>query len=146
MGLDRRAEDPKDGTKGIKRVVRTVNALSSNPTWDDYSDGLPTFPVEEIIYDEMSDGMLYVATDVGVFYRNSSDVNSKWKCFNNGFPHISVSDIDINYCLRKIYAASHGRGLWSADLLTPSKIFAGNANGEVSVSYTHLTLPTTPYV
>lgn len=131
LGLDNRAWESQDTTKGIKRVVRTKNALSSNPTWTDYSEGLPTFPVEEIIFDEMSDGMLYVATDVGIFFRNSSDANSKWKCFNNGLPHISVSDIDINYCLRKIYAATHGRGLWSADLLTPGKIFAGNANGEV---------------
>jgi hypothetical protein len=122
-------EDDNNPGNYLNRVVKTSNALSTSPTWDDYSEGLPIFPAEELIFEEGSNQRLYVATDVGIFYRDAT--MPQWECFTNGMPDISVSDIDINYCLRKIYAASHGRGLWSADLLPAQEVFAGNANGEV---------------
>ena len=121
--------------EGAKRVVRTQNALAPVPVWEDYSENLPIFPMEEILYDEFTKGRLYVASDVGLFYRDSDDTTSqsKWKCFNNGIPDVTISDIDINYCNRKIYAATHGRGLWSADLLPPNidtYVNVGSPSGE----------------
>ncbi|MGB1004246.1 MAG: hypothetical protein ACPGVC_08460, partial [Salibacteraceae bacterium] len=117
--LDGMGEEDLSNPGNFKnRVVKTENALSNNPTWTDYSEGLPTFLVEELIFEEGSNQRLYVATDVGVFYRDAT-MTDGWECFTNGMPGISISDIDINYCNRKIYAATHGRGLWSADLLPP---------------------------
>lgn len=131
--LDGMGMDNPNSITGIKRVVWTQNALDPVPTWTDFSEGLPVFPMEEILYDEGSNGRLYVACDVGVFYRNAYDTNAQWECFNNGIPDITVSDIDVNYCNRKIYAATHGRGLWSADLLPPNHAtaYVGSVNGEI---------------
>ncbi len=119
IGLDGMGHDDAENEGSFKnRVVRSTNALNPDPAlviWEDYSLGLPAFPVEEIIFEEGSNQRLYVATDVGVYYRDATMNN--WECFTHGMPGIAISDIAINYCNRTIYAATHGRGMWSADLL-----------------------------
>src|SRR5205823_3166896 len=62
--------------------------------WGDYTRGLPVFPVNRLAYQEGSFGTLYAATDVGVYYRDSSMAN--WVCFNNNLPNVPVTDLEIN--------------------------------------------------
>ncbi|MBI3501349.1 MAG: T9SS type A sorting domain-containing protein [Bacteroidetes bacterium] len=42
-----------------------------------------------------------------------------WVPFNNGFPNVVVSELEINYPANKIRAATFGRGLWESDLYCP---------------------------
>jgi hypothetical protein len=87
-------------------------------TWINVSAGLPPFPVDCLIFQEGTKGALYAGTDVGVFYNpDATDPASKWLCFNEGFPVCAVTDLEINYCENKIYAATYGRGIWMADLV-----------------------------
>jgi len=108
---------------------KVFHSTNGGATWSNYSEGLENFPVNQIKYEKGSNDRLYLATDIGVFYRDAT--MNQWECFNSGLPSVVVMDIEINYCHRKIYAATYGRGMWSANLLPSQEIFAGNPSGEV---------------
>lgn len=86
-------------------------------TWQDWSVGLPLFPVNDIIYQKGTQDVLYAATDVGVFYRKAGDLNTPWKCLKGNMPVAHIKDLEISYCSGKLRAATFGRGLWEADLV-----------------------------
>lgn len=113
-------KDPNNPYLGIFRVVKGQK-INNQWQWSDYSNNLPPFPVNCIVYEKGSDGGLYVGTDVGVFYTNNKIYPSQgWICFNNGLPTCIVTDLEINYAQNKIYAATFGRGIWVSDLYCPS--------------------------
>jgi hypothetical protein len=87
-------------------------------TWADYSTGLPNSPVNCIVYEKGSNDGLYVATDLGVYYRDAA--MPSWQPFMNGLPNVIVNEIEINYVANKIRAATLGRGLWESDLACPT--------------------------
>lgn len=100
--------------------LRVIRSTDGGLTWSDYSNNLPPFPVNCIVYEKGSDGGLYVGTDVGVFYTNNKIYPTQgWICFNNGLPTCIVTDLEINYAQNKIYAATFGRGVWVSDLYCP---------------------------
>jgi len=83
-------------------------------TWSNYSGTLPNLTVNCIVYQNGSNDGLYVGTDVGVYYRDSSMTD--WIYYNTGLPNVVVADLKISYLNNKIYAGTFGRGLWSSDL------------------------------
>lgn len=83
--------------------------------WINYNDGLPNVPLNTIIYYEGSDDMLFVGTDIGVFYRDNS--MSQWEPFSNNLPNVIVNWLEINETNSTLRAATYGRGLWETDLI-----------------------------
>ena len=51
---------------------------------------------------------LYIGTDIGVFHKDST--MTEWQLFNNGLPHVSVRELEIQYTIGKIRSATFGRG------------------------------------
>ncbi len=97
-------------------------------TWSNYSTGLPNLPANCIVYQNGSNDGLYLGMDVGVYYRDSSMIS--WQLFNTGLPNVVVDELEIQYGVGKIRAATYGRGLWEADLypisLTPVANFTAS--------------------
>lgn len=87
-------------------------------TWSDYSDGLPNIPANNIVFENGSNEGLYLAMDIGIYYRNAS--MSQWEPFIDQLPNVLVSDIEINYKDNKIVAGTLGRGIWRSNLNCPS--------------------------
>ncbi|MCH8902697.1 MAG: T9SS type A sorting domain-containing protein [Bacteroidetes bacterium] len=85
--------------------------------WYNWSGTLPNVPVNCIVYEPGSNDGLYIGTDVGVYYTNSS--LNDWIPYNNGLPNIVVTELEISYSNNKLWAATYGRGLWRSDLATP---------------------------
>jgi hypothetical protein len=75
---------------------------------------LPNLPINDIVYQQGTDDGLYVAMDVGVYYKNAS--MSTWAPYFGALPNVQVNDLDINYCDGRIIAGTYGRGLWESDL------------------------------
>ena len=94
-----------------EKVFRSDNGGQS---WSNYSSGLPNLPVNNITYQKSSNEGLYLATDIGVYYRNGSMEN--WEKYGTGLPNVSVYDLEIHYSTGKIRAGTHGRGIWEADI------------------------------
>lgn len=111
--------DRLPGTDDPRRVNYSPDG---GQTWENWSVGLPPFPVNCIAYQEGSDDLLYVGTDVGIFYREGQESTTPWKCFNNNLPVALISDLELNYCTQKIRAATFGRGLWESPLFHTNSI------------------------
>ncbi|MBA3663793.1 MAG: T9SS type A sorting domain-containing protein [Bacteroidetes bacterium] len=95
---------------------RIIHSIDGGNTWVDFSLGLPSLPVSKIICRKGTNYELYVATDVGVYYRTSS-MNS-WQPVSTNLPHTMVFDLKIDNCNNRLYAGTYGRGLWGIDLPT----------------------------
>lgn len=72
-----------------------------------------------------SNGGLYLATDVGVFYTNNevlqnTSITDKWQKFGPNLPATSSGSLTINYNLNRIRVACFGRGIWESNLYCPT--------------------------
>ncbi len=93
---------------GEYRVMHTTDGGLS---WDDYSTGLSCVPVNSIVLNKESNlHDLYVANDMGVFYRN--DTMSSWKPYMQNLPRCMVMDLEIDYDRMELNAGTWGRGVW----------------------------------
>lgn len=79
-------------------------------TWTQMNSNLPNVPVLCLERDT-SNGILYIGTDVGVFYMDTL-TKPNWQPFNKNMPVMHVTDLGIRYTTGQIYAATYGRGLW----------------------------------
>ncbi|MFZ5553006.1 MAG: 3-coathanger stack domain-containing protein [Bacteroidota bacterium] len=71
-----------------------------------------------------SNGGLYLATDVGVFYTNNemlqnTSLTDKWQKFGPNLPSTGSGSLTINYNLNRIRVACFGRGIWETNLFCP---------------------------
>ena len=104
---------------GRERVIHTTNAGNN---WTDYSQGLTPAPVNCIkYYNNNGDKLLFIGTDVGVFYRDPTDnsATATWQALNsatNPLPRCIVSDIEISYAANKLRVATLGRGIWETEI------------------------------
>jgi len=99
------------GFSSGQKVYKTTNSGSS---WTNISGNLPNIPVNSIIVDPSSVNNIIVGTDLGVFV--TSDGGNSWVKRNNGMANVSVADLDYRSSDGKIFAATHGRGMFSAPL------------------------------
>ncbi len=100
---------------GNHRVYMTSDG---GATWQNFSEGLPSIPVNTIGFVKGAGyDVLLAATDAGVYYRDEH--MTRWELFGQGLPLTIVADLKISYSRRKIIAGTFGRGLWEADLCMP---------------------------
>ena len=88
--------------------------------WTNISSNLPNLPVNCIVLQAGTNGGMYVGTDVGVYYTDST--LSNWQPFSDDLPNVGVEEMEIHYGTQKIRAATYGRGMWESDLFTPSTL------------------------
>jgi photosystem II stability/assembly factor-like uncharacterized protein len=88
---------------------KTWASISSN-----LPDGQPVYVVRE---DPKNPNLLFVGTEFGAFY--SIDGGRNWAKLNNNMPTVSVHDLLIHPRDNDLIAATHGRGFWIMDDITP---------------------------
>ena len=86
-------------------VFKTTNRGAS---WAAVSNGLPAIPANTITLESSS--RLWVGTDDGVY--KSVDGGGSWTRFGFGLPHAPVYEISIDRTRARLYAATHGRGVY----------------------------------
>ena len=89
---------------GIGHVFKTADGGAS---WTDVSGNLPDVPVNDIV---ISSGSLVVGTDLGTVVSSNGGVT--WSRLGSNLPYTTVMDLHIGPD-GKVYAATHGRGIWS---------------------------------
>ena len=107
---------------GTGHVFRTTNR---GATWTDISGvgggRLPDSPVNAIALDRRAaPAIIYAGTDVGVF--SSRDGGTNWALDSVGLPAALVLDLLVDRSSNMLVAATHGRGVFVADL--PSDVAA----------------------
>jgi len=128
------------GTDWASNDNRVNYSPDAGTHWYDVSSGLPLhLPVTKLIYEEGSSDVVFAATDAGIYRcdfstfnpANSPGYNVSWTCFNSTpvdgqeFPNVFVTDLKINYCQGKLYAATYGRSIWRSDIQNPWDIIQG---------------------
>lgn len=82
---------------------------------------IPDIPVHSIAVDPTRRERLYLGTDLGVFV--SLDGGQHWSVENSGFTNVVTETVIIAPGSRgpAVYAFTHGRGVWRAELVAPGK-------------------------
>jgi hypothetical protein len=89
---------------GLGHLWKTTNGGAS---WTDVSGNLPDVPVNDVL---LVGPNIIVATDLGVVV--SSNGGATWSRLGGNLPYTTTLDIHLGPDDR-IYAATHGRGIWS---------------------------------
>jgi photosystem II stability/assembly factor-like uncharacterized protein len=100
-----------DGGGTWKDVSCSV-AVCTSPAASD----LPNTPVNDLVIDPDLPGIIYAATDEGVFVGDCTTAPCKWSVLSTGFPHVVVLSLRLHEPSRTLRAATHGRGAWDVDL------------------------------
>lgn len=94
------------------KVYRSTN---SGFSWTNITGSLPNIPTHKILYKTGTmDGELFLATDLGVYYRTDSE--GDWVQLGQGLPNVIVNDIEIHYATNLLRAATFGRGVWEVPI------------------------------
>jgi hypothetical protein len=98
----------------------TYNPTTQTATWTDIDNGtgpLGDLPVTGIARDNAT-GTLYAATDFTVLADdgNGNHHFGNWRPVAAGLPLVEVAGLTIDPKTRTLYAATHGRGIWSLQL------------------------------
>ena len=82
-------------------------------TWTDVTGDLPSQPVNAIAIDKNHPTVWFIGTDVGVWYTANGGLN--WLPYETGLPNAVVADLEIQNATQKLFAGTHGRGVWEVD-------------------------------
>ena len=85
-------------------------------TWDDIADGIPANEFTRVIREDPArPGLLYVGTELGVHV--SLDDGASWQPLQLNLPVVAVHDMLLKD--DDLVVATHGRGLWILDDVSP---------------------------
>lgn len=93
------------------KVYKTTNRGQS---WQNISGNLPNIPVLSLIADRQNGSKLYAGTDLGIF--TTTNGGTGWVQDNSGMANVAVYDLDYRESDSKLFAATHGRGVFSASV------------------------------
>jgi photosystem II stability/assembly factor-like uncharacterized protein len=118
------AFDPHDAAKKTVYVTSTGytaqnlhKTTDDGATWSPLGAGvLPEIPFYDLVVHPADKKLLYLGTELGVFV--SDDAGSTWSPTNQGPTNAPV--YRLFWVGSRLYAATHGRGIFHIDLTTPS--------------------------
>ncbi len=94
-------------------VFKTTDAGASG--WTNITGNLPNIPVDAILLDPSAPTThIFVGTDMGLF--QTTDGGTTWTPFNNSMPNTAVVDLVYNQKTNVLFAATHGRSAWTANM------------------------------
>jgi hypothetical protein len=94
-------------------VGHVFESRDAGEHWTDISANLPDVPANTVLM--VPGGGLALGTDTGVFYRAAH--TTRWAVLGRGLPTTTTLELRFSPTGKRIYAATHGRGIWSFDLL-----------------------------
>jgi len=89
--------------------------------WQSITGNLPGEPMNVIVEDPTNENILYIGSHRGVYI--SYNRGSTWSYLGKGMPATSVSDIEIDKKSGDMIIATHGRGIYKANL-TPLRLLS----------------------
>jgi photosystem II stability/assembly factor-like uncharacterized protein len=105
---------------GGQHVWRSIDFGATWTAIDGSGNGtLPDIPVHSLAVDPTRRERLYLGTDLGVFV--SLDTGATWSVENSGFAAVVTESVVIGQGVSgpAVYAFTHGRGAWRAELTVP---------------------------
>jgi len=102
---------------GFVDSVKVFKTVDGGGSWQNMSLNLPNVPVNTVVAQPNTlENIVYVGTDLGVYY--IPDTSSSWLMYSTDLPNVIVSELEIDTMNGEIYAATFGRGVWKASVVT----------------------------
>lgn len=92
--------------------VKVLESFDAGETWINITGSLPNVPANCLVYQNNEVNSLYLGMHGFIYYRDDNDLD--WVSISNGFPSVSVMELEIVELSGTIRAATFGRGLWEA--------------------------------
>lgn len=99
---------------GYLSNTKIFKSTNYGQSWTNVSGNLPNIPVNCLIINPNNSVNLYAGTDLGIFSTTDGGIN--WVQDVNGMGDVSVADMNYRSSDNTIFAATHGRGMFSASL------------------------------
>ena len=101
--------------KGGSNASKVFETTDGGATWINLTTpALDGHHVEQILHIGGTDGGVYLATHLGIFYRSQSETD--WVAFSEGLPaKAAINRLEPFYAKSKVRIATYGRGIWQAD-------------------------------
>ncbi len=134
---------------GISHVFETKNASAATPTWTDVSGNLPDMPVRSAIFYPGDPTKAIIATELGVWTTDLiNGASTTWDPNNSGLANVEVDMLKYRAADQTLAAATHGRGLFTTNLASPTLSALTASTGTLSPAFSTSTLAyteTVPY-
>ena len=95
------------------------------PSVTDMTYNLPAADAMELILEKGPNGDMYLGTDFGVYYTNSSRrqiyPGNEWILFGSELPNTGVHGLEANHVINKLRAGAWGRGVWEHSTYCPAQ-------------------------
>jgi PKD repeat protein len=105
---------------GYTANSKVFKSRDGGHTWINLSASLPNLPVNCSVNQPGTPEGVYIGTDVGIYYRDTTLAN--WVFYSNGLPNVVIDELEIQVNSKTLFAATYGRGLWSTKLYDPTSI------------------------
>ncbi|MGP8216816.1 MAG: VPS10 domain-containing protein [Bacteroidia bacterium] len=105
---------------GYSAPDKVFVSTTGGTTWTSISNGLPNLPVNCIVYAGGGIDAMYAGTDMGVYYRDTTNTGGDWVAYNSGLPNVIISDLKIYAAGSILRASTYGRGTWQIALYQPA--------------------------
>ena len=112
----------------IPHIHKSTN---NGTTWIDISGDLPQAGINDMLVLPGDENVLFVATDIGVYYTTNGGTN--WMRLGNNMPIMVVWDLDFNPNTNKLIAGTYARGLQTIDV-TSLMTNVGIKNANITLS------------
>ena len=99
------------GYTASSKIYKTTNYGTS---WTNISGNLPNIPTNCAIVNPANGNNIFVGTDLGVF--STTDGGGSWVQDVTGMANVPVLDLDYRSSDNKLFAATHGRSMYSSTL------------------------------
>lgn len=117
---------------GFMEGSKVFESTDGGANWINVSHNLPNIPVNVVVHQNGSENdIVYIGTDAGVYYKVNGE--SAWTLYSTELPNVIISDLEIHYPSRKLYAATFGRGFWMVDLVEPVSTTDPDMYGETTL-------------
>ncbi|MFZ1729399.1 MAG: T9SS type A sorting domain-containing protein [Bacteroidota bacterium] len=114
-----------------KNIVMTTDGGSS---WEILNGDLPVAPINTLALDPSNDSVIWIGTDLKVFV--TSNMGRNWEVLGDGLPIVSVMDLSYHAPSGRLFAATHGRGIYELASATPVEATHSNPDAmELEQSY-----------
>jgi photosystem II stability/assembly factor-like uncharacterized protein len=101
---------------GYTTAAKIYKTTDYGVSWTNSSGNLPNLPTNCVAINPSNGNNLFVGTDLGVF--STTDGGSSWVQDVNGMANVPVVDLDYRTSDNKLFAATHGRSMYSTQIVT----------------------------
>lgn len=101
---------------GVESIWESFNALSASPEWHTVEGDLPDVPVNWVYLHPENNKVAYIATEMGVFFTNNINGDETEWIPSSSLPIVRTDMLKYRVSDNKLFAATHGRGIWEAEL------------------------------